>query len=93
MPPRCDAHDFRTSRWGRAAKVKKNSILAGEVLQKSQIAFPRCMGVKQKNDSHAAWECQNGCFRHLSSEKANLKSYEIFVVDFGGFGKVQNWLT
>ena len=64
MTPRCDFHDFRASRWGRAAKVK-NRILAGEVLQKSQIAFPRCMAIKQKNASHAIWERQKLFLRHL----------------------------
>ena len=66
--------------------MKKNRILAGEVSQKSKIASPPSMGIKKNIDSHAAWECDFRLLRHLCSENAVLKNYEIFVVvDFGGF--------
>ena len=39
------------------------------------------MAIKIKNDSHAAWECQNWFLRHLSDENANLKIDQKFVVD------------
>ena len=45
-------------------------ILALEVSQKLEIAFPCCMGVIVYFDSHAAWECDFSLLRHLPSENA-----------------------
>ena len=51
------------------------------------------MAIKIKNDSHAAWECENWFLRHISDENANLKIDQNFVVvDFGGFGVVKKLL-
>ena len=63
---------------GRCWKNEKNRILAGEVSQSVKIALPRWVGIKKKNDSHVAWECQNWFLRHLSSENVNFGEPLIF---------------
>ena len=72
---------------GDVWKKWKNGVLAGEVSQKWEIAFPRCMAIKKNNECRAAWERQKRFLRHLSSENACLpKLYFLVVVIFGEFG-------
>ena len=55
--------------------------------RKNRKSHPHPAWESKKNiDSLAAWECDFRLLRHLCSENAVLKNYEIFVVvDFGGF--------
>ena len=50
--------------------IFQTSILTREVLKKSLLALPCCMGIIILFDPHAAWECENLLLRHLPSENA-----------------------
>ena len=65
----CRVHDnekFKKNNksFGDFQKTSFSSILAAEVLQNTELARPRSMGIKQNNASHLAWESHFWVLQH-----------------------------
>ena len=69
---------------GEVLKEWKNELLVWEVSQSVKILLPRWVRIKEKNDSHAAWECSNQFLRHLSHE--NVSSVNGWFFDYVKIG-------
>ena len=80
------SYHFWASRWGGVEKMKKIAFSLGRCRKSCFWRSHAAWGSTKKNDSHAAWECENWDLRHLSSENAHSFNDWIFVVvDFCGF--------